>query len=53
MATATMLGGPDDGNDAIKVEPGQASILIYWDGAHWRCPIRKGRNQCSERKKES
>ena len=53
MATATMLGGPDDGRDDIKVEPGQQSILIYWDGGHWRCPIRRGRIYWSERVRES
>ena len=48
-----MIGGPDDGRDDIQVEPGARSILIYLDGAHWRCPIRNHRIYWNERVKES
>ena len=52
MATAQVVGGPDDGLE-INVEPGQTSVLVYLNGANWRCPIRKGRIYWNERKKES
>lgn len=52
MAKAQVIGGPDDGLE-LSIEPGQKSILVYNNGAHWRCPIRNHRIYWNERVKES
>lgn len=50
---AQMVGGPEDGRDDFNVAPGATSILIYSDGAHWRCPVRDQRVYWNERVRES
>lgn len=52
MAKAQVVGGPDDGLE-VAVEPFQKSILIFGNGAQWRCPIRNHRIYWNERVKES